>query len=418
MKKKITIVFCIMIIIFNFIFGSVKPVQAASNTDGLDLNQISLGDDINSGATDILKKLKDGTASITEAEGERAGRTVNMLLYTGGEAQGTTMLIVARVVAAILGCANNIPQLAVEATDKNLDLDYFTIYDLVMGNYDFFNLNFFNQEDETEADGDLTLTAQVKHNIVKYYYIFYNFSIGISLFILIYIGIRMAISTVLDDRAKYKKMLINWATSLVLLFFMHFIIIGLSFLSTEALALIKRLATTLEISNMEVDIFQGRALLGVFTTYDSRVPDVFSNTTVAGYFLVYSFITLALFVYYQLKFFITYVERVCEIAFLIVIAPLVTITYSIDKVKDNRAQAYAAWFQEMTIKYSLQVVHALMYCIFIVSAGEIAKEVPILGALFLLMLDRTEKIFKKVFRLNDNLFQRAKVTFLGKRMKK
>ena len=59
-----------------------------------------------------------------------------------------------------------------------------------------------------------------------------------------------------------------------------------------------------------------------------------------------------------------------------------------------------------------------MYCIFIVSAGEIAKEVPILGALFLLMLDRTEKIFKKVFRLNDNLFQRARVPFLGRHKKK
>ena len=418
MKKKITIIFCIMIIISNFIFCSVKPVEAAESTDSLDIQQFSLGDDINAGASDILKKLKDGSATIGGVGGETAGREVNLSAFVGGASNGATMDIFVRVVAAIFGVANNIPQLAVEATDKNLDLDYFTVYDLVMGNYEFFNLNFFNQEDETEVDGDLTLTAQIKRNIVKYYYIFYNFSIGISLFILIYIGIRMAISTVTDDRAKYKKMLINWATSLVLLFFMHFIIVGLSFLSTQALSLLKKVATTLNISNLEVDIFNGKALMGVFASYNNNSSSVLSNINLAGYFLIYSFITLAIFVYYQLKFFIAYVERMCEIAFLIVIAPFVTITYSIDKVKDNRAQAYSAWFQEMVIKYSLQVVHALMYCIFIVSAGEIAKEVPILGALFLLMLDRAEKIFKKVFRLNDNVFQRARVPFLGRHKKK
>ena len=48
----------------------------------------------------------------------------------------------------------------------------------------------------------------------------------------------------------------------------------------------------------------------------------------------------------------------------------------------------------------LQVIHLAVYTVFILSAAEIAKEVPILGVLLLMTLSRTEKIVKTTFGLN------------------
>ena len=71
------------------------------------------------------------------------------------------------------------------------------------------------------------------------------------------------------------------------------------------------------------------------------------------------------------------------------------------------------WFKELTIKYSIQIVHALTYVIFIASAGVIAQEVPLFAAFFLLALDKAEKIFRNVLNVNDNSFEKIKVPIIG-----
>lgn len=106
-------------------------------------------------------------------------------------------------------------------------------------------------------------------------------------------------------------------------------------------------------------------------------------------------------VYYQVKFFIVYFKRLLEVGFLISISPLVTITYSIDKVGDGRAQAYKAWLTKIIYNIFIQLIHAIVYVVFIFSAAEIAKTVPIIGILFLTTLSRTEKIIKTTFGLSE-----------------
>ena len=41
----------------------------------------------------------------------------------------------------------------------------------------------------------------------------------------LYVGIRMAISSVAEEKAKYKKMLVDWVVSLGLLFVLHYIMV-------------------------------------------------------------------------------------------------------------------------------------------------------------------------------------------------
>ena len=64
------------------------------------------------------------------------------------------------VVVFIVEAFNNIPELIVEATDDRIDINKFTIYDLVMGHYAFFNADFSNTEFLNEAK-DNSLLKQV-----------------------------------------------------------------------------------------------------------------------------------------------------------------------------------------------------------------------------------------------------------------
>ena len=97
-------------------------------------------------------------------------------------------------------------------------------------------------------------------------------------------------------------------------------------------------------------------------------------------------ITIWVLVYYQLKFFIMYFNRKLSIAFLAITSPLITITYAMDAVKDGRTQIYNKWFREMMFNIFIQIIHALVYAVFVISAGEIAKQIPIMGAILFMTL--------------------------------
>ena len=65
----------------------------------------------------------------------------------------------------------------------------------------------------------------IRQNVAIWYYALRNLAIVISVGILIYVGIRMAISTVAEEEAKYKKMMKDWIVSIVLIFVLHYIMI-------------------------------------------------------------------------------------------------------------------------------------------------------------------------------------------------
>ena len=84
--------------------------------------------------------------------------------------------------------------------------------------------NFFSEKGGT-IHGVTGVWTGMRTLIAKWYFILRNLAIIFLIIILIYVGIRMAIATTGKDKSKYKKMLVNWVTSLGLLIVMHFIMI-------------------------------------------------------------------------------------------------------------------------------------------------------------------------------------------------
>ena len=87
-------------------------------------------------------------------------------------------------------------------------------------------------------------------------------------------------------------------------------------------------------------------------------------------------------------------------AFLTMIAPLVALTYPIDKAGDGKAQAFNMWFKEYIMNAILQPVHLLLYSVMVSSAMDLAVDNPIYALVTIGFLIPAEKFIKKMFGLD------------------
>ena len=267
-----------------------------------------------------------------------------------------------------------------EYEDEVSEFRWFTIQDLVLGKITLFDANFF----DTNVGSNVANNPNIlmKENVRTWYYSVNQIAIIANLLVLIYVGIRMAISTVAEEQARYKTMLFDWVGSLIILFALPYI---LTFIFAIADALLKLLPQVTGKDNFE-------ALLTT-KLYDQIIGDKADGVIT----IITSTITLVLLTYYQVKFFFKYFIRFIKIGFLIVISPIITITYSIDK-----KSAYKIWLKELIGAIFMQLVHAIMYIIFVFSASEIAAKAPLITVAFFMALSKGEKIFYALFKLKEN----------------
>ncbi len=231
----------------------------------------------------------------------------------------------------------------------------------------------------TESITTSPATASILRNTISKWYInLRNIAIVGLLSVLIYIGIRILLSSASQEKAKYKTMLKDWLIGMCLVFFMHYI---MAFILKGAETLIEIFSI-----NGEYDEIMNTVRLM------ANADDV--SNEVAGT-LIY-----AVLVFYTVMFTWQYFKRTVYMAFLTVIAPLVALTYPIDKINDGKAQAFDMWFKEYFFNAILQPVHLLLYTILITSAMTLVEVNPIYALVAIGFMTQAEKIIKKMFGFN------------------
>ena len=99
-----------------------------------------------------------------------------------------------------------------------------TPYEILFNKVKIVDINFFNIGSATGTQ-EGAIVNKIRLGVSGWFYAMRNISAAILLCILLYVGIRMAISTIASDRAMYKKMLVDWVCSLVLIFVLQYIMI-------------------------------------------------------------------------------------------------------------------------------------------------------------------------------------------------
>ena len=203
------------------------------------------------------------------------------------------------------------------------DTDFWVTIDrIVFNKVALFNINYFNTDsDYTVGIGSHELVIEnsksndnIKQSIKKMFYICRIIALIISLLVLIYIGIRMALSSVATDQAKYKKMLLSWVESIVLLFMLTYIMILIIYFGEAITNIFYNIKCELEGSGGE----------SFETTIVTQIFDGIFNAS--GLKLAMYSIMYWILVFTQFKFFYLYIKRMLMVSFLIMISPLITST--------------------------------------------------------------------------------------------
>ena len=199
---------------------------------------------------------------------------------------------------------------------------------------------------------------------------------------LVYVGIRIVLSsTSAKEKAKYKSMLKDWLVAICLLFTLHYIM-------SITITVVNKINEVISISSISAD---GEDVL--MTSLRNKILNGEEWNVVLTYVVIYFVLAV-----YTVKYTVQYVKRVAYMAFLTMIAPLITLTYPLDKIKDNKAQAFDMWIKDYVFFALIQVVHLLIYYIFLGSAIDLASEGNWLFAIVAIgFITPAEKLIKKMF---------------------
>lgn len=225
-------------------------------------------------------------------------------------------------------------------------------------------------------------TAYTLRNVIATWYnAFRTFALVALLSVLVYIGIRIILSSSsAESKAKYKKMLVDWVTAICLLFVLHYIMAFVLDFSQKITEIFK--VTTL--SEGGVDYF-------MTTIRNSIIQENGSQFRYWGYAIMYMALVIL-----TVTFTFEYIKRLIFISLLTMIAPLIALTYPLDKIRDGQAQGFMLWLREYVFNCLIQPVHLLLYTMIVGTAIQTMKN-PIIAIVALALFRPAEIFLRKLF---------------------
>lgn len=281
-----------------------------------------------------------------------------------------------------------------------------TIDDIVFNNYDEIRLDYFNFGlDGNTVTSNSKLINSLKTPINKCYSVFTQIAIIGYMIVLVYIGIQLLLnSTSADKKASAKNALIYWVTGIVILFFYPY---AMKYIILAEDAFVRDIGNKCN-SPTSKPIFQDGANYEMIADMDTAIEykpedkDYMSrigyeaqetlSLTLALAYLILTWQLIMLVVYYY--------KRAFTVAFLIMVFPLVALTYIFDKLNDGKSQALSAWTREFVIDVVIQIFHAIVY-VFVantiyatINSGHMDTILIMIAATFMF---EGENIMKQIF---------------------
>lgn len=254
----------------------------------------------------------------------------------------------------------------------------------------YINPHSYTGVNENEEKPPVSLAAEVSPTVATWYKAFRNIAIVGLLSVLVYIGIRIVIGTV-SEKARYKERLQDWLVALAMIFFMHFIMAGIMMLSEKIIDLVGEAGNT----GIIISVDDGAIFKTTFVGFIRFFAQANNWKVGVGYSLMYLVL-----VGITCRYTFIYLKRALYLAFFTMIAPMVALTYPIDKIKDGQAQAFNVWIKEYFINAIIQPIHLLLYTTLVGSTMSLAIKNPVYGIVVLLFMPTAEKWIKSMFKID------------------
>ena len=277
-------------------------------------------------------------------------------------------------------------------TEYNVPFLLFTPDNIFANKIAAFDINFIDPPQSAEGQQQ-TISSSLRSTIATWYNALRTIALAGMLVVLVYVGIRMIISTSSSDKAKYKNMLMDWFIAVCMLFFLHYIMLFTITVTESITSMISTASGTtdtwIEVTGDDTKYIRTNMMGAV--RFQAEMNDL---SVQAGYTIMYIML-----IAYTVIFAFRYLKRVINVAFLTIISPLIVIMYPIDKVGDGKAQGFSIWIKDYIFNAALQPMHLILYTVLLGSAAGVmtSNGNPIYAIVALAFISQAEKFLRKIF---------------------
>ena len=168
-----------------------------------------------------------------------------------------------------------------------------------------------------------TKLAGFVNSIASWYRVVFLISIAMLFLILLYLSVRAILLSVAKDIADTKDMLFNWVKSVMILFFMSFIIFTVISLNSTFVSIITQ------------------SMINESGILENQVQQLVFGMLMPNFVrMIVSTVILLLLLVQTLSFLAVYVKRLITIGFYILIAPIISVSYALDIAGDRKSTKY------------------------------------------------------------------------------
>ena len=331
--------------------------------------------------------------------------------------------VLAEISKIIVSFGDGIVHIMARATGEVVTIDK-----LVFNKVDKVSIDYWNYTNSNATEISTPIKNYMAIPVQKWYKVFNRIAIMVYMIVLVYMGIAIMLSSTGEKRARYKELTMTWVIGIAILFLFPYVMKYIIKLNDALTNMIANVSTSFGFTQQEGtggDLGQ-LGFLDVayeygkpeFSKHLGNSKDIITFTrNVAigvkddgsGNKKTNANIALAL-VYdvligQTLVILIMYYKRAFMMAFLIVIFPLVAMSYVIDKIGDGKSQSFGLWFKEFLVNVVVQTFHAIVYVL--ITGGGIKSYIDSSGGNFIFMflcvlfLFEGEKILRGIFGIQS-----------------
>lgn len=287
----------------------------------------------------------------------------------------------------------NLHKIEVKAPNAEEDENkHYTIEDIIFNKIPILDVNVFSKTAGGQEIIEDSPVYKVRQAVSTWYVSFRNLVTLALAVIIIYIGIKMATSTIAQKKADYKKMIIGWLTAIIIVYTIHYAMMIVLNVNGDLVNIFSREATS------EISMYETIRTRKEDVRFSVGLPAAIMYIVLVIYFFMFAWV---------------YIKRYLTVLILIILAPVVGAKYALDSVrKGKKGKVFSKWMYEFTMNVLLQSVHALVYTVIMKIAIELAT-VSILGyviaLVFMNFILKADKIFMQVFNFGRSKTAMASV---------
>ena len=249
---------------------------------------------------------------------------------------------------------------------------------------------------------DANIVYIIRKNIATWYFILRNLALAIMLIILIYVGIRIATSTLSEKKAMYKRSLMGWVTGFIIICFIDmfmYVVIASNQMMVDMFKEIAEDNASEIIYEEEANREEGREEINLYDAVRIKAYS-FELTESVPATVIYIFL-----IYMLIRFSFVYAKRVITIYVLALMGPIIGVKYAFDSASGKRPKILNSWMKDFAFNVFLQTIHVMLYAIYMSVALSVAQT-DLAGFLICLIILnamlKADKIVINIFGLNKS----------------